>query len=192
MASPTLSTSGTQATDHPQATAGGVAQTTNRTTTVWGRRVLALVRILFGFTFLWAFADKTFGLGFSTPTERAWINGGDPTAGFLSNNEGTFASTFQSLAGQWWVSPLFMVGLLGIGIALLAGAGLRIAAATGALLYLGMYLAAMPLTTNPIVDSHLTGAVILVMLALLYAGDTWGLGTWWRDTSIVRRFPFLR
>lgn len=155
-------------------------------------RVLAVLRIMFGFTFLWAFLDKTFGFGYSTPTERAWVNGGDPTAGYLSNTEGTFASTFQSLAGQFWVSPLFMLGLLGIGIALIAGAGLRIAAVSGALLYVFMYLAALPLTTNPIVDDHLIGAVAVVLFALAYAGDTWGLGRWWSTTSIVQRFPILR
>lgn len=178
--------------DHPENRIEGVGATTNLVTTMWGRRVLALVRIMFGWTFLWAFFDKTFGLGFSTPTERAWINGGDPTMGYLSNSEGTFSSTFQALAGQWWVSPLFMIGLLGIGLALITGAGLRIAAVTGAMLYLFMYLAALPLTTNPIVDSHLTGAVIVVLMALLYAGDTWGLGKWWKGTAIVQRFPFLR
>lgn len=156
------------------------------------RRVMAVLRVMFGFYFLWAFLDKTFGLGFSTPTERAWINGGDPTAGFLSNTEGTFAATFQSLAGQFWVSPLFMIGLLGIGIALIAGAGLRIAAVTGATMYLLMYLAALPLTTNPVIDDHLTGAVALILFAVAFAGDTWGLGRWWAGTSLVRRYPILR
>lgn len=182
----------TVVTDHPENRIDGVENTTNLVTTVWGRRGLAVVRIMFGWTFLWAFFDKTFGLGFSTPTERAWINGGDPTMGYLSNNEGTFATTFNSLAGQWWVSPLFMIGLLGIGIALTFGAGLRIAAITGGLMYLFMYLAALPLTTNPVVDSHLSGAAIVILLAVLYAGDTWGLGNWWKRTDIVKRFPILR
>jgi hypothetical protein len=43
------------------------------------RRVLALgltgVRLAIGFEFLWAFLDKTFGLGYSTPVGRAWIHG---------------------------------------------------------------------------------------------------------------------
>lgn len=156
------------------------------------RRVMAVLRIMFGFTFLWAFLDKTFGFGYATPAERAWVNGGDPTMGYLSNAEGTFAGTFQSLAGQFWVSPLFMLGLLGIGVALIAGAGLRIAAVSGAAMYVFMYLAALPLTTNPIVDDHLIGAVAVVLFALAYAGDTWGLGRWWSTTSVVQRFPILR
>jgi len=170
----------------------GVEHTSNHWLSPTARRVMAVLRVMFGFTFLWAFVDKTFGLGFATPAARAWINGGDPTQGFLSNSEGTFGGVFQSLAGQFWVSPLFMVGLLGIGLALVAGVGLRIAAVAGALMYGFMYLASLPLETNPIVDDHLSGAVILVLFALAYAGDTWGLGTWWKNTSITKRFPILR
>lgn len=156
------------------------------------RLVLGVLRIMFGFTFLWAFLDKLFGLGKATPSEGAWINGGDPTFGYLSNNEGTFSSFFTGLAGQGWVSWLFMIGLLGIGLALISGAGMRIAAATGALLYLFMWLASFPLSNNPFVDDHLTGAVILVFFALAGAGDTLGLGGWWKQTSLVQRMPVLR
>ncbi|MFC5822105.1 hypothetical protein ACFPUY_44090, partial [Nonomuraea harbinensis] len=38
--------------------------------------VWAIARISIGWVFLWAFLDKTFGWGFATPAERAWINGG--------------------------------------------------------------------------------------------------------------------
>lgn len=33
-------------------------------------------------TSLWAFLDKTFGLGYSTRVAKAWVNGGSPTKGF--------------------------------------------------------------------------------------------------------------
>jgi len=56
-------------------------------------RVLAVLRIAFGLTFLWAFVDKLFALGFHTGYGQdgkldrfgaaAWINGGSPTEGFL-------------------------------------------------------------------------------------------------------------
>lgn len=170
----------------------GVEHTNNNWLSPAARRVMAVIRIMFGFTFLWAFLDKTLGLGFATPAERAWTNGGDPTFGYLSNAEGTFGSTFQSLAGQAWVSWIFMLGLLGIGLALISGAGLRIAAISGALMYGLMYLAALPLQNNPVIDDHLSGAVIVVFLALAFAGDTWGLGNWWKNTAIVKRFPILR
>ena len=47
------------------------------------RIVLAVLRIAVGFIFLWTFLDKTFGLGFSTPRQMAWIHGGQPAQGFI-------------------------------------------------------------------------------------------------------------
>ena len=49
------------------------------------RYLLAGIRLALGWVFLWAFLDKPFGLGFATPSERSWINGGSPTNGFLGN-----------------------------------------------------------------------------------------------------------
>ncbi|MGW5055042.1 hypothetical protein [Actinokineospora sp. NPDC004072] len=46
-------------------------------------RLLAMVRIAMGLVFAWAFLDKSFGLGYATPSANAWINGGSPTKGFL-------------------------------------------------------------------------------------------------------------
>ncbi|MGB3184315.1 MAG: hypothetical protein WBG36_00585 [Ornithinimicrobium sp.] len=156
------------------------------------RMLLGVLRILFGFIFLWAFLDKLLGLGKATPSENAWVNGGDPTFGYLANNEGTFSSFFTSLAGQEWVTWLFMLGLLGIGLALITGAGMWIAAVTGGLLYLFMWFAAWPLENNPFVDDHLTGALIVVFFALAGAGDTLGIGKWWKQTALVQRVPVLR
>lgn len=150
------------------------------------RRLLAVARIVVGFTFLWAFLDKLFGLGFSTPSARSWINGGSPTSGFLGHITGPFAGVFSSLAGQAWVDWLFMFGLLGIGLAMILGAGLKVAAWGGTLLLLLMYLAEFPLgqpadvhVTNPLVDSHWHEALLLLISAYTLAGDTWGLGRWW-------------
>ncbi|QCB93878.1 DoxX family protein [Cellulomonas shaoxiangyii] len=145
------------------------------------RKVLAVARITIGFTFFWAFIDKVFGLGYATPAERAWINGGTPAQGFIGGIEGPFAGFFQLFAnpfGDW----LFMLGLLGIGVALIFGAGLKIAAVTGTLLMLLMYLAQFPLVlggTNPIVDSHWHEALLLIISAVTLAGDTWGVGRIW-------------
>ena len=85
------------------------------------RMVLAVSRVVIGFTFLWAFVDKLLGLGFATPSARAWINGGTPAQGFIKNIEGPFHDVFQVFAnpiGDW----LFMLALLGIGVAMIAGA----------------------------------------------------------------------
>ncbi len=66
---------------------------------MWARRLLAGLRLVLGFTFLWPFLDKLFGLGYATPSARAWINGGTPAQGFMKNAEGPFAELFKNMAG---------------------------------------------------------------------------------------------
>jgi thiosulfate dehydrogenase (quinone) large subunit len=65
------------------------------------RYVMAVTRIALAWVFLWAFLDKTFGLGFATARADAWINGGSPTFGFLNfATEGKlFHDVFAGLAG---------------------------------------------------------------------------------------------
>jgi thiosulfate dehydrogenase (quinone) large subunit len=166
-------------------------------------KALAVLRISTGFVFLWAFSDKLFGLGYSTPSAKAWINGGSPTKGFLSTVDvGPFQNAFHNIAGTGWANWLFMLALLGIGLALLLGIGIRIAAATGVLLLTMMWLAEYPLaqhttagkpsgSTNPITDYHFIYAVTAVVLALTYAGHTWGLGKRWASLPIVQKHRWL-
>ena len=171
----------------------------------WFARALATLRIAFGITFLWAFLDKTFALGFATGTdqegnvdrfgEAAWINGGSPTEGFLTFGvpaDNPFKGFFDALAGQAWVDWLFMLGLLGIGLTLLLGLGMRIGTAAGALMYAFMYAAVLPLENNPVVDDHLIGVIVMAVLALGAAGTTWGLGRWWNRLDVVEKNPVLR
>jgi thiosulfate dehydrogenase [quinone] large subunit len=174
-----------------------------RSITTGAARFLAVFRVVLGFEFLWAFLDKTFGLGYATPSARAWINGGSPTKGFLSRVAvGPLESTFHAWAGAGWADWLFMVGLLGIGVALIVGVGLRIAAVSGTLLMLGMWAAEWPLakvtsageptmSTNPIVDYHIIYALALIALAVTYAGHTWGLGRRWAKLPFVQRNRWL-
>ncbi len=157
------------------------------------RRALAILRIAFGFTFLWAFLDKVFGLGFSTAADKAWIRGGDPTFGYLTHSPaGPFKAFYNSLAGDFWVSPLFMLGLLAVGVALMLGIGMRFAAVAGGLLYLMMWSVALPPVTNPFLDDHLLGLISVIVLAATFAGDTWGLGRVWSRLPFVARYPVLR
>ncbi len=153
--------------------------------------VLGLLRLALGWTFLWAFLDKTFGLGYSTPSENAWIDGGSPTTGYLSGVEGPFEDVFNDLAGTTWVDWLFMIGLLGIGLALGLGIGMRIAAVAGVLMLAMMYLASLPLDTNPFLDEHVTEALMLIVLALTFSGRYLGLGRLWERIPVVQKHRWL-
>jgi thiosulfate dehydrogenase [quinone] large subunit len=170
---------------HPQLAEVGGSMITST-----AAKALAVLRISTGFVFLWAFLDKTFGLNYATPSAKAWINGGSPTKGFLSSVEvGPLQSFFHAIAGTWWANGLFMLGLLAIGIALIAGVAMRIAM---------MWLAEVPFaqftsageptgSPNPFADSHYIYAVVLIVLALTYAGTTWGLGRTWARLPFVNR-----
>lgn len=157
-----------------------------------GARIAAAVtRIAMGFYFFWAFIDKTFGLGFSTPAEGAWVNGGSPTAGYLSGVEGPFGSFFNGLAGAAWIDWIFMIGLLGIGLALLLGIGMRIAAVSATVMLALMYLASLPLVTNPILDSHITQALAIILVTVIGAGSIAGLGAAWQRLPVVQHNRWL-
>ncbi|MFE2064296.1 hypothetical protein ACFXDH_18145 [Streptomyces sp. NPDC059467] len=164
----------------------------------------ASLRLLTGFVFLWAFLDKTFGLGYATPSGKGWIDGGSPTKGFLSSvAAGPLESTFHSWAGDTWADWLFMLGLLGVGLALTAGVALRLAAVAGTAMMALMWMAEWPpakhlsdgsvsMSTNPFADYHLIYAVVLIVLAVAAAGDTLGLGRLWARLPFVRSNGWLR
>jgi thiosulfate dehydrogenase [quinone] large subunit len=194
----TMTTTGRSAATHvEQAPEPGSVLTTT------AARGLAVLRISLGFVFLWAFFDKLFGWNYATPAERAWINGGSPTKGFLSGVEvGPFQDFFTSIAGQAWADWLFMLGLLGIGVALILGIGLRLAAGAATLMMLLMWFAEFPPaqttsageathSTNPIMDYHIVYALGAIVAALTYAGHTWGLGRQWAKLPFVQRSRWL-
>jgi thiosulfate dehydrogenase [quinone] large subunit len=154
--------------------------------------VWAVARLALGWIFLWAFLDKTFGLGHDTTGAKAWVNGGHPTEGFLkAGTKGPFADLYQGMAGAALTDWLFMLGLAAIGTALILGIGMRIAAGSGALLMVLMWSAVLPPASNLFMDDHLVYAVVLIGLALVRAGDTLGLGRWWSSTGVVRSHRFL-
>ena len=165
------------------------------------RKALAALRIVLGFVFLWAFLDRTLGLGYSTAPEDAWIRGGSPVLSFVSSSleDGKpFTGIFRAIANPG-AGVLFMLGLLGIGLALVLGIATRLAAACGVALMALLWLATFPPVTvdaasaapNPLVDAHVVYALALVVVAATRAGDAWGLGRRWRRLGIVRANPWL-
>jgi thiosulfate dehydrogenase [quinone] large subunit len=180
--------------------------TDGQTKGMWAWTVL---RILLGWSFLWAFLDKMFGLGFSTCRgfgpegtaassvdffcDAAMINGGSPTYGLLefgtqgSHTGGLFrwmASSSPTTIG--WADVLFMLALLLGGVALMLGVGTRIAAIGSAILMFFMFLAldVWP-ENNPINSSHSIEMVVYLGIATVGPG-TFSLQNW-----MVRTFPFM-
>ncbi|RWZ79819.1 MAG: DoxX family membrane protein [Candidatus Chaera renei] len=150
---------------------------------------VALGRLMLGFVFFWAFLDKLLGLGVNTPPAKAWLAGDSPTTGFLRGVEGPFAGFFHTLAGQAWVDWLFMLGLLGVGAALLLGVGVRLAAISGSALLLLMWAASLPLKHNPVVDDHLVYIALLAIIAT--APKKYSLAGWWQALPAVRKNRWL-
>src|SRR5205807_4641511 len=57
-------------------------------------------------------SSDLFGLGYSTTSRHAWVNGGSPTKGFLAHVEaGPIQGLLRDWAGQGWADWLFMIGL---------------------------------------------------------------------------------
>ena len=156
------------------------------------RIVAGVTRLALGWVFLWAFLDKTFGLGFATPADAAWLKGGSPTTGYLSSIDGTFADFFNGMAGHAWADWLFMLGLLGIGVALMLGVFMNLAALSATVMLVFMWMAALPLENNPFLDDHLVYAAVAVLLALMGAGRWLGLGAMWERLPFVQRSPLLK
>jgi thiosulfate dehydrogenase (quinone) large subunit len=177
-------------------------------TTSAARKALAVLRIGFGLTFLWAFFDKLLALGYSTGAivndqgaktgidffgKDAWIHDGNPTLGFLKfGASGPFKGFYNAIAGEAWVNVAFMFGLLAIGVALTFGIAMRLGTIAGFVMYLMMWTVALWPANNPVLDEHVLGALAMVVLGLTAAGDTWGAGAAWAKTQLVRRFPILR
>ena len=144
---------------------------------------------------------------------------GSPTFGYLTfgvNPEGQLAGFFHSLgesagvmgaAGPTlypgsWVNWAFMLGLLGAGVTLILGVFMRIGSIGAAALLMMMYVASAPWaqftddagvnqSNNPIADDHLAYAIFVILLMLLTAERTWGLGKWWQSLGFVQKHPWL-
>ena len=133
----------------------------------YNKAVTSALRYSMGLIFLWAFIDKTFGLGFATKSASAWIAGGSPTYGFLTfAAKGPLAGFFQGLAGVPLVDWAFMLGLLFVGGTLLANKFVRWGALAGSAMLALMYLALLLPENNPLIDDHIIYILVLAHVAL--------------------------
>jgi thiosulfate dehydrogenase (quinone) large subunit len=165
---------------------------------------IGALRIVIGWTFLWAFFDKLLALGYATGRDAttgkvdrfgdaAWIHGGSPTMGFLKfGADGPFAGFYHSIAGATLTDVAFMFGLVAIGVALTFGVFMRLGCIAGVVMYVMMWSVVLPPANNPLTDDHTIGLAAVLVLGLLGAGRYLGLGQWWERQSIVQRFPILK
>ncbi len=130
------------------------------------KRIVRALRYVMSFIFLWAFADKLFGLGFSTTYSKAWIHGGSPTTGFLTGAvQGPFAPMFTALAGVGIVDWLFMGGLLFIGLTFLFNRYVFWGSIAAMIMMVLMWLAVLFPANNPILDEHIVYALVFALFA---------------------------
>ena len=178
------------------------------------QRVMGVLRIAMGWTFLWAFIDKAFGLGFSTGRNAetgaivfggpdAWVNGGSPTSGVVGFAlKGPFKGAIQTVTGYEmtqagpqvaaWVDWLYMVTLLAIGVALILGIATRLAAIGGIAWMAVFYLAtAIWPEHNPFLDDHIVEIVVLAAVLLANAGRYYGFGRAWQKLGFVKTRRYL-
>ena len=158
----------------------------------------AVLRVLMGLIFLWAFFDKLFGLGFATclnketgvvtyMCEKAWINGGSPTFGFLTYGvHGPFAEFYNSIASSAVVSWLFMLGLLFVGFTLTFGILIRLGGLSGFLMMLLMYLGLITPDNHPFIDEHVIYAFVMLGFVFVHTCKHLGLGKWWTGLKVVK------
>ena len=69
-----------------------------------------------------------------------------------------------------------MIGLLVIGLALILGVTMRMAASAGVAMLVLMWSAVLPPANNPLMDDRINYALVIVAIALANAGQTWGSG----------------
>lgn len=79
-----------------------------------------------------------------------------------------------------------MLGLAGLGVALVFGIGLRIAAVAGTLLLLMLWAASLPLSNNPAIDDHIVYITVLWVVYFGASSPALSLAPWWQRTALGR------
>jgi thiosulfate dehydrogenase [quinone] large subunit len=148
---------------------------------------VAFGRIVIGIIFLWAGLEKLLGSGpdgfsaagflqFGTSGTLGWpFVSGEVAEGTIFNPTHDFWVSLGSNEGLMQiVNPLVMFGQIAIGISLILGVFTRFAAAMGTLMMIFFFFAAWDFEFG-IVNQHLTYAVVTFGLAVIGAGNYFGL-----------------
>jgi len=158
----------------------------------WLGYSLLSLRLVMGYVFLSAGIEKVL--------DPEWTAGGFLVGAVDDANP--FAGIFAAMADGWlWlVDPLNVWGQVLIGIALLAGAFVRLAAFGGALMFVlywltqfqGGLMAGLPVENGFVVTYHLVYALIIFGIAAFGAGRILGVDAKLEETEVVRTNPWLR
>jgi len=91
-----------------------------------------------------------------------------------------------------WVDWLYMVTLAAIGVALILGITIRLAA-IGGIAWLAIFYLATAIWPehNPFLDEHIVEIVVLVGVLLANAGRYYGFGKAWQKLGFVKDRPYL-
>ena len=114
----------------------------------------------------------------------------------------SFYTNIASTSPNAWVNWLFMLGLLGIGVALTFGVFMRIGTISAVVMLAMMWLAEWPVQqlhdqtgaavyNAPFLDYHILYGVTILTLMFLGAERWLGLGKWWESLSFVKKLPWL-
>ena len=153
--------------------------------TKFGKVSLFLLRVGTGWLMFYAGITKILDPGWSA-------------AGYL-NNAKIFSGFFA-----WFATPNILPitnfvnewGLTLLGVSLILGIGVRLSSILGAALMMLYYFPVLefpyPNTHSYIVDEHIIYALVLLVLAALRAGRTWGLENWCSRFPVCSKFPRLR
>jgi thiosulfate dehydrogenase [quinone] large subunit len=156
----------------------------------WVGYALVALRLVMAWVFLQAGLEKL-------------LAGNWTAAGFLENAVppgNPLSGVWGSLAGAGWVDPLVIYGQLAIGLALLVGAAVRLAAFFGALQMAlfwaaslqGGLMAGLPIEHGYAVSSHTVYAILLFGLGAFGAGRILGLDRRIEQSEFVQNNRWLR
>jgi thiosulfate dehydrogenase (quinone) large subunit len=150
------------------------------TQSVFDRTILFLLRLLMGWTFLYAaihhFGDDTFVVGFLSHTK-------------------TFHEIYAPLSSEK-IAPILTLlveyGHLLIGLSLISGLLVRLSAPFAAMIMLLYWTAHMDFpyienANNYLIDYHVVYGVILLLLISKNAGRIWGLDGWISKQAFFQR-----
>lgn len=157
-----------------------------------GQFLLGILRIILGFMFVWAFADKLFGLNMLTAPGDGMIDGGSPTEYYLSQLvSGPFEGLWNALAGNMFIDLLLMFGLIAVGGAMMLGIASKLSTIGFVIMAAMMYTLCIPPSDNPLVDYHIVYILASLSIYLLGGFKVLSLDDRWRELWIVKRFPIL-